>query len=930
MFQSSAPAIHESYVLKPAFELKAVEMERSRAPHKSMKSHKQAKRAAKSLDLWSSRLPADSLARSMARDFSFNASKLGIAGDALPADMPPSPLSSRVELPIHFKDDEKPRSKGWLYYLTPSWSRAQHTLDEDSQDGAEQRSRSRMASSSVSRREQRSSSHPDTNLSTPYVPARFGQFPYRPSQDGTMPQSEPRARSLSLDVPRLARKSFTTLRAKKTLPAKKVNDEATAPQLRHITFSQDGLFSKWNGPGMEMSLQDLPRESTSSSESDYSYDRRHSISGSSGHDGLHARARGGSDGSYASTAPSTVTDTAVMSAFSVSDSQESNEDGDDESEDDDYEDDIEWETPSRRLTCVSPTFEQTPSSPTTSLYHSRASFQTRQERPQMPSFASYSMSPSKKASSKPSLGASMLKFPRRMASASSLGGKSAESGRSSFSERARRSFSQARSLLTVSPPRAVAGRRSTADDAAGRPAAVFLQPIHTGVISRPCQTTPNPVGSSRSNSMTMTFSTTNTIEGSSVRYPSFYLGTSSESGSVTGGSSGNSSGGGSWESTAPELAALEELVLTECKYLADLQLLLDVYVEGLRKLDLMTPASIEKILSNLDEVMAFSRFLIDTVRAFMPRRMSPPTSISSQPDTSDTSGMHQPARPVKLVMEEPDYLGLSSKLVKELPARMDVYARYCLSHQGAKERLAFERDLRPSVAAFIELTRSTNPTLQGMDMAQFLVLPVQRVTRYPLLFGCLAKECGKRRNSDDVLREDDEDPEVARRTEQRLERADAIHANWVRLRDVSTSICGLTNLAVSYQQSPARPDTTRSRPRPSMSPQMMSSPIQTVAQFGTMHMATPPPPALVSREEASGPRPAFAAASMEQSDKSRTGSFSLGSWRRASTKATETKMTPSTWSSTTGAATPTSASSSNGASTSLLSRFVNAFKHPPQ
>ncbi|GAC97788.1 RhoGEF group protein [Pseudozyma hubeiensis SY62] len=922
MHQTS-PMVTDSLPSKIEFDRKSVDMHHpfpQKPTRASAKRARRSKREAKSLDLLSGGMSVSASQQPALRDFSFNANKLGITGDHLAADFPPSPLSSRVHLPP--LQDESPRSKGWLSYLTPSWPRAQPSdEDSDDDDGAlphgpkglkKQRSWSRLASlAAPSRREQRSASDPDTSAtSSTYVPARLGQIPFLPREEDAA--QKPRSRSMSLDVPRLARKSFSTLRSKR---APSAQPSPQAPQLGHLAFAQDQSYRSWNAPGMQAEfdhvlLRDLPRESTSSSESEYSYDRRHSISGSSGHEALHARARGDSQGSFPSTAPSTVSDTAVMSsAFSVSDTQRSDSEGE---ESDDDEDDIEWERPEAiRPACTSPIdFEHVPASPTATRSSGRRSFQMWSQRPRLPSFASNAKSPSKN-STKSSLGG-----PRRMTSASSLGGKSEQSGRSSLSELARRSFSQARTLLLVPSPRSAA-RRSVAGDDTTRPAAVFLQPINTGVISRPCQTTPNPVASTRSNSMTMTCSTTNTIEGSSVRYPSFYLGTSSESGSVTGGSSGNSSGGRSWESTAPELAALEELVLTECKYLADLQLLLDVYVEGLRRLDLITPASLEKIVSNLDEVMVLSKFLIDTVREYLPRRMSPPTSISSQPGNSDSSSRPHAPPANRPLLSEPDYLGLSSKLVKELPARMEVYARYCVLHHEAKERLAFERDLRPAVATFIELTRSTNPTLQGMDMDQFLVLPVQRVTRYPLLFGCLAKECGKRRSESDELREEDEDTDMAAYNVQRQGRADAICSNWTRLRDVSASICGLTNLAISYQQHSARPDTTRSRPRPSMSVSspLLSSP-SNAARFGPMQTSTPPPPALVMREQGSSPRPAPPLTTQEA--KPRLPAF----WRRSSTKTSDKTQTDST------GVSSTSSESSGGSSSSLLTRFVKAFRHP--
>ena len=906
-------------------------------PHKMSKK---SRSEAKSFDLLTHSAPMPDARQPLMQDFSFNASKLGISGEALQAELPPSPLSSGFDLRSLQDENHAQQPKGWLHYLQASRSRPSTSVENSTAQKGEpkQKSWSRLPAISLQpRREQRSASAPETGTSNAYLPARLGHVAYMPPKDGSL---QPRSRSMSLDVPRLARKSFNNLRLKKSTAPKTLND---SPKLDASASSQE----RWDVPhvpagSLRISLSDLPRESESSSDSDYDYDRRHSISGSSGHDGYHARSRGQSGGSCTSTAPTTLNDVTVMSAFSMSTAPTGCSDSEDDEDDD--EDDIEWETPARRASCVSPTGFSHTSSPASPIQYFGGSSAPTDQHATSP-IVSAPTDNHKKLGSKGSFTMSMLRRPRRMASSSSLGAKSAESN-GSFSERARRSFSQARSLLTVpSPPRAP--RPSTADSDAGRPRAVYLQPINTGVISRPCQTTPNPVASTRSNSM-MTGSTTNTVETGSLRYPSFYMGTSSDSGSVTGGSSGGSSGR-SWESTAPELAALEELVLTECKYLADLQLLLDVYVEGLKRLGLITPASLTKILSNLDEVMAFSRFLIDCIRSFLPRRTSPPTSISSQPGHhhglqahAQQQGQHRRAGDDRAI--EPDYLGLSTKLVRELPARMEVYARYCVGYQGAKERLEFERDLRPAVATFIELARTTNPALQGMDMAQFLVLPVQRVTRYPLLFGCLAKECGKRRTEENELREEDEDVELGNLSdasgglgtstngdtvEQRRERAKAIHNNWIRLRDVSASICGITNLAISYQQQGSRPDSTRPRVRPSVSSPRLSP---SVTQFGGAHMASPPPPAMVRKDESVG---AIPSPPPSTDSKPRSTSFSFASLRKSKQAAVAERSqskAPASMAevaaSTAGITTSSSSSESSASSSSLFGRFLRSFRNP--
>ncbi|KAJ1024741.1 hypothetical protein NDA16_002781 [Ustilago loliicola] len=905
-------------------------------------------------------------------EFSFNASRLGIAGNTLEADLPPaSPLSTRTELPMS--------------------STPQHltVLQEEKEGGYWSRKMPSFSMASSRGRDKRDGLAPNTaSFSSSYVPTRLGHAAHvpHPQQDNRFLEPRPvpsreaggRSRSMSLDVARVARKSLNAMRPKRSTPASpqappmtRTHSEArfaAAPQLDAFSFSDRGQQWTKNPTSLGMMmLCDLPRESQSSTdsdygsedESDYGYDyghgrgrgRRHSISGSSGQGEVpHAHMRGDSGGSYASTAPSTVTDgcpvapaPASSPVFSMSSANDHN--GDEEGDSSDDEDDIEWEQPQAAcrpcLSSISFDHAHQDAKPAAPMMHSyaptfsRPQFQLRRDSPPRKmslSSMSSNFSPSKL----------LQRGPRRMASASSLGAKSAGSNDSSFGERARRSFSQARSLLTVpTSPLKRTGRPSTSDG--NRPTAVLLHPISTSglMISRPCQTTPNQISSMSGSTHSNSFSgstTTHTNETGSIRYPSFYLATSSENDT---GSSGASSTGRSVDSViSPELAALEELILTECKFLNDLQLFNDVYVVGLRKLALITPASLDKIVSNLDEVMAFSKFLIDCVRAFLPRRSSPATSVTSNPSQPDSNSSQQQRRHSKQRSVEeanvPNYLGLGNKLVRELPARMEVFARYCMNYGEAKERLEFEHDLRPAVATFIELARSTNPALQGMDMQQFLVLPVQRVTRYPLLFGCLAKQCDKRREEGNEIREEDED-EVAELNEdvgdglqQRQERNKIIHSNWIRLRDASASICEITNLAISYQQRP-RPESARPRATAACRPSMSSPSLPYgvgAGGWGRPSMA----PGLAMMEEredsrvlasipAPNPAPTPTPAVAQPKAQPRTPGFSLASM-------TKRRQTPAASTPTGDNSSACETTSSNSSSSSLLGKLLKPFRHP--
>lgn len=554
-------------------------------------------------------------------EFSFNASKLGIVGSTLEADLPPaSPLSTQTDLPLtltpHHLTVLQEEKKGEY------WSRKMPSFSMASNRG----------------RDKRAGSVPETaGVSSSYIPAHHGQMPFasHPQQytlflePRHIPSREAggRSRSMSLDVARVARKSFNAMRPKRSSPvspqaptlmrthSSTAYSAAAPPQLDGFSFSYRG--QQWitspTSPGLVM-MCDLPRESQSSSDSDYDsngeydygydyghgLDRRHNVSGSSGHgEAPHARMRGDSGGSYASTAPSTVVygcpvvpAPALSSAFSMPSAKDHHEEEEEGSSDD--EDDIEWEqSQAIRRPCPSPTsldYAHQDAKPAVPMMHSYAptfgrppQFQPQQRDapPKRVSMSSH-FSPSKL----------LQRGPRRVASASSLGARSSVSNESSFGERARRSFSQARSLLTVpSSPLKRNGRPSTPDRE--RPTAALLHPISTFglMISRPCERTPNQMsamsGSTRSDSFSGS-TTTNTNETGSIRYPSLYLATSSEN------DTGASSTGRSVDSViSPELAALEELILTECKFLNDLQLLNHVYVVRLRKLDLITPASLD-------------------------------------------------------------------------------------------------------------------------------------------------------------------------------------------------------------------------------------------------------------------------------------------------------------------------------------------------
>ncbi len=152
-------------------------------------------------------------------DFSFHASKLGIAGDALAADPPPSPRSGRVGLPALTTEEKDYRQGGWRRYLGSSINNPA-SVNEAHVDASGTRKSSwpRLPSFSISaQRSARNVSAPDASASGMTRAALPAHTLYAPPQES----KKSRSRSMSLDAPRLVRARFNSVqRAEPASPSK--------------------------------------------------------------------------------------------------------------------------------------------------------------------------------------------------------------------------------------------------------------------------------------------------------------------------------------------------------------------------------------------------------------------------------------------------------------------------------------------------------------------------------------------------------------------------------------------------------------------------------------------------------------------------------------------------------------------------------------
>ncbi|PWN46201.1 Dbl homology domain-containing protein [Ceraceosorus guamensis] len=64
---------------------------------------------------------------------------------------------------------------------------------------------------------------------------------------------------------------------------------------------------------------------------------------------------------------------------------------------------------------------------------------------------------------------------------------------------------------------------------------------------------------------------------------------------------------------------------------------------------------------------------------------------------------------------------------------MRVYLPYCVNQTPAAQILQAERDRNSVLEAQLQTIRRENPAARGLDLSSFLLIPMQRLTRYPLL-----------------------------------------------------------------------------------------------------------------------------------------------------------------------------------------------------
>ncbi|XP_060769787.1 intersectin-2a [Neoarius graeffei] len=147
---------------------------------------------------------------------------------------------------------------------------------------------------------------------------------------------------------------------------------------------------------------------------------------------------------------------------------------------------------------------------------------------------------------------------------------------------------------------------------------------------------------------------------------------------------------------------IHELIETEQTYVQDLELVLEVFYKPMAESGRLTEAEMSMIFVNWRELIMCNTKLLKALRV-----------------RKKTAGERMPVQVIGDI--------LSSEL-----SHMQAYIRFCSCQLNAAALLQQKTDASPEFKLFLKKI-ATNYRCKGMPLSSFLLKPMQRITRYPLL-----------------------------------------------------------------------------------------------------------------------------------------------------------------------------------------------------
>ncbi|KAI0312324.1 hypothetical protein OF83DRAFT_1146615 [Amylostereum chailletii] len=144
--------------------------------------------------------------------------------------------------------------------------------------------------------------------------------------------------------------------------------------------------------------------------------------------------------------------------------------------------------------------------------------------------------------------------------------------------------------------------------------------------------------------------------------------------------------------------AIFEFIATEAAYVRDLQLIVEVFYGNL--LDKLEPKAITVIFANVEDILLTN--------------------------TTFLSSLEERQRDCRL------YIDRIGDLLDSNLQNMKIYREYCTNQGNAIKVLQSLRESQPDLALHLQHLRD-EPAVRNLDLSSYLLVPMQRITRYPLL-----------------------------------------------------------------------------------------------------------------------------------------------------------------------------------------------------
>ncbi|EDV39010.2 uncharacterized protein Dana_GF25091, isoform D [Drosophila ananassae] len=179
---------------------------------------------------------------------------------------------------------------------------------------------------------------------------------------------------------------------------------------------------------------------------------------------------------------------------------------------------------------------------------------------------------------------------------------------------------------------------------------------------------------------------------------------------------------------------ITEIVETEEKYGRDLQIILEEFCHPMLVAGLLTQEQLSAIFLNTEDLLENNQTLAERMR-----------------DALDMS----------LEQGDDDLLTVNiGRIFLDFTQMLHAFESYCVRQAGASLLLANLEKEKELLRIFLKVSQMENAVLRRMNLNSFLMVPVQRVTKYPLLLARLYKVTPNHLDGRDLLKQAQEKIEL--------------------------------------------------------------------------------------------------------------------------------------------------------------------------